>query len=63
MDRGAWRATVYGVTKSWNDGVTNTHFFFCCVRTQQEARKRGLTRHQTSQHLDLGLPSLQNHEM
>ena len=35
-------------------------FFFCRVRTQQEARKRGLTRHRTSQHLDLGLPSLQN---
>ena len=27
MDRRAWRATVYGVTKTWNDGTTNTHFF------------------------------------
>ena len=35
----------------------------CHMRTQREVRKRVLTRHQISQHLDRGLPSLQNCEM
>lgn len=35
----------------------------CHVRTQQEAWKRALSRHQLRQHLDLGLLCLQNREM
>ena len=27
MDRGAWRATVHGVTKSWTRQSTHTHLF------------------------------------
>ena len=27
MDRGYWRATVYGVTKSWTR-LSNEHFFY-----------------------------------
>ena len=28
MDRGAWRATVHGVVKSWHNYATNTQIIF-----------------------------------
>ena len=30
MDRGAWQATVHGVTKSWHDLATKQRFFSVC---------------------------------
>ena len=31
MDRGAWRATVYGVSKSWTKHTTHTVLTICSV--------------------------------
>ena len=36
MDRGAWRATVHGVTKSRTDWVTNTHHM--CSSWERESK-------------------------
>ena len=30
MDRGAWQATVHGVTRSWHDLATKQRFFSVC---------------------------------
>ena len=34
MDRRAWWATVHGVSKSWQNGVTNTFTLFLAASTE-----------------------------
>ena len=43
MDRRSWRATVYEVTKSWNDETTNTHFFFSAMWRHSKKPGRGVS--------------------